>query len=36
MRVFFPVEPRGNIVTSVYATAEMGADMIKEDLRARG
>lgn len=28
----FPMEPRGNIVTSVYAVAEKAADMIKEDL----
>jgi len=28
----FPIEPRGNIVTSVYAVAEKAADMIKEDL----
>lgn len=27
----FPVVPRGNIITSVYATAEKAADMIKED-----
>lgn len=27
-----PVIPRGNIITSVYALAEKGADMIKEDL----
>lgn len=29
----FPIEPRGNIQTTVYATAEKGADMIKEDLK---
>lgn len=28
----FPIEPRGNIVTTVYAVAEKAADMIKEDL----
>ncbi|KAK4507270.1 hypothetical protein PRZ48_001005 [Zasmidium cellare] len=29
----FPIEPRGNIMTSVYAAAEKGAEMIGEDLR---
>lgn len=29
----FPIEPRGNIQTTVYATAEKGADLIKEDLK---
>ncbi|KAF7189762.1 Dehydrogenase citC [Pseudocercospora fuligena] len=28
----FPIEPRGNIQTSVYATGEKGSDLIKEDL----
>ena len=27
-----PIVPRGNIMTSVYALAEKGADLIKEDL----
>lgn len=28
----FPIEPRGNILTSVYAAAEKGAEMIAKDL----
>lgn len=31
----FPVIPRGNILSSVYACAERGADIIKEDLGSR-
>ena len=31
----FPVVPRGNIITSVYATAEKAADMIKQDWKGR-
>ena len=31
-----PIIPRGNILTTVYAAAEKGADIIKEDLRTRG
>ncbi|KAE9375246.1 GMC oxidoreductase [Stipitochalara longipes BDJ] len=31
----FPVVPRGNIITNVYATAEKAADLIKEDWRGR-
>ena len=32
----FPLIPRGNIQSSVYAVAERAADLIKEDLGARG
>ncbi|KAK1984481.1 hypothetical protein LZ30DRAFT_586110 [Colletotrichum cereale] len=32
----FPVEPLGNIQSTVYAVAERAADMIKEDRRAGG
>lgn len=28
----FPIIPRGNIVSAVYAVAEKGADLIREDL----
>lgn len=31
----FPLMPRGNILTSVYAVTEKAADMIKEDWRER-
>ncbi|KAL5321412.1 hypothetical protein ACEPPN_009370 [Leptodophora sp. 'Broadleaf-Isolate-01'] len=31
----FPVLPRGNIITSVYAVAERAADMIKEEWKGR-
>ncbi|KAF8855124.1 alcohol oxidase [Acephala macrosclerotiorum] len=31
----FPLMPRGNIITSVYATAERAADLIKEDWQGR-
>lgn len=31
----FPIIPRGNILSSVYAVAEKGADIIKEDLSSR-
>lgn len=31
----FPVVPRGNIITTVYATAEKAADLIKENWRVR-
>ena len=31
----FPVVPRGNIITSVYATAEKASNLIKEDWRER-
>ena len=31
-----PIIPRGNILSTVYAVAEKGADIIKEDLRGRG
>lgn len=31
----FPVLPRGNIISSVYAVAERAADLIKEDWRGR-
>ncbi|KAK4507641.1 hypothetical protein PRZ48_001376 [Zasmidium cellare] len=31
-----PVEPRGNLITVVYAVAERGADIIKEDLGLKG
>lgn len=31
----FPIIPRGNILSSVYAVAEKGADIIKEDLLSR-
>ena len=30
----FPIEPRGNIQSTVYAVAEKGADLVKEDLSA--
>ena len=30
----FPIIPRGNILSSVYACAERGADVIKQDLKA--
>jgi choline dehydrogenase-like flavoprotein len=32
----FPMIPRGNIQASVYAVAERAADIIKEDILARG
>lgn len=31
----FPIEPRGNIQTTVYAVAEKGADLIKQDLASK-
>ena len=31
----FPIMPRGNINTSVYAMAERAGDLIKEDWRGR-
>jgi hypothetical protein len=31
----FSVVPRGNIITSVYATAEKASNLIKEDWRER-
>jgi choline dehydrogenase-like flavoprotein len=31
----FPIIPRGNILSSVYACAEKGADIIKQDILSR-
>jgi choline dehydrogenase-like flavoprotein len=31
----FPLVPRGNVITSVYAVAEKAADMLREDWRGR-